>query len=112
MKFSINGLDQLTIALSFDNGWTVNLARIWPCKHISIAIIPTYIAEDKAIGTKLIMEKPEEWSFEALIARGDYIEHFDGTDDELIELIDGVKRRSKEKHFRKIGEDIMKAVKS
>lgn len=111
MKFMLNGLGELAVTYAFENGWTISIARL-PCQHIAITIVPSYIAENEKAGTEIIMASGEKYSIPAMIERGDFIPHFDGDDTELLDIITQVQLRWTEAHFAKIGQDIMKAVKS
>lgn len=111
MQFMVNGLGEIAVTLSFENGWTISIARLM-CQHVAITIVPTYIMENEKAGTEIIIASGKKYSIPAMRERGDMIDHFDGDDTELLDIITQVRLRWTEPHLAKIGQDIMKAVKS
>lgn len=111
MRISINACGELAYGMTFDNGWAIIISQK-VCGNLSIAMVPHRVFEDPAIGVMEFKKNPEHWEKSAVTKRGDYIPHFDGDDTALLDLIIQVRLRLPEPSFAKIGQDIMKAVKS
>jgi hypothetical protein len=111
MRISVNALGEFACGMTFDNGWAIIISQ-QSCGHLSLAVVPHRIFEDASQGAIEFINNPDHWSKEAVVKRGDYIDHFDGDDTALLDFITQVRLRFPEPSFAKIGQDIMKAVKS
>jgi hypothetical protein len=105
MESGLNYLGQFGFSMSFENGWTININKL-PCGHNSITIIPRHVFENNT----LIVNEP--YFYDAMTKRGDYIAHWKGDDDELLDRIVEVACHKPEPGFAAIGQAIWKAVKS
>lgn len=111
MLIGISWSAEYNAAFWLENGWSINITRLL-CDHVALAVVPRWIHENRNEGIAAIDADQAHYSREAMIARGDLIEHFDGNDEALLDFIATVRARPLEPHFAKIKQDIMKAVKS
>lgn len=91
MRYSVNGKGSETVAFHFDNGWAISISR-QPCNHVTIAVSPANVINDDAA----LAEWLKTTDYDTLVASGDIVEHFDGSDADLAMMIVGVASRPTE----------------
>ena len=107
MECGPNRRGQFGFALTFENGWAINVNKL-SCGHCSVTVVPRRFYEPG--GFKEIDGNPY-YLDEPMTKRGDYISHFKLNDDELLDLIVEVSCRAPEPGLAKINEAILRVVK-
>lgn len=106
MECGLNYRAEHGFVLTFENGWAININKL-RCGHCSVTIVPRTFYENQ--GAQQMANNPY-YTDEAMEARGDYIDHFKLSDDELLDLIVEISCRPPEPSLAKIGQAILKVV--